>query len=123
VVLDDVTRNRYANGGRRRARSRRAAAGDDDRPRGFEPDRMRRLWSDIDQARDNLGLGAAPAETSTWSVLGLVGMASDTAGALTSGAAETVRGVVGALPDPLRLLGGTVACVRRLPLVGGFFED
>jgi hypothetical protein len=127
VALDDVTRNGSSKSGRRRARSRRATAGDDDRPRGFEPDRMRRLWSDIDQARDNLGLGPTPTEPSTWSVLGLVGsaagLASDAAGGLMSGAAGAMRGVVEALPDPLRLFGATVPCVRRLPLVGGFFGE
>jgi hypothetical protein len=41
---------------RRRPRTRRVA--DDDRPRGFEPGRMRTLWRDIDQARDSLGLGS-----------------------------------------------------------------
>jgi hypothetical protein len=127
LARDDVTQNGSLHGGRRRARRRRAAGGDDDRPRGFEPDRMRRLWSDIDQARDNLGLGSAPADASTWSVLGLVGsaagLASDAAGRLTSGAVGAVRGVVGVFPDPLRLLGATASCVRRLPLVGGFFGE
>ncbi len=86
---------------------------------------MRRLWDDIDQARDNLGLGPTEATTPTWSVLGLVGaaagLANDAAEALTSGAAGAVRGIVAAIPDPLRAIGSVVPCVRRLPLVGGLF--
>lgn len=125
MALDDVTRNGTTRG-RRRKRSRRAASVEDDRPRGFAPDRMRRLWSDIDQARDNLGLGPVPPSASTWSVLGIVGsaagIASDAAGALTASATNVVCGVAGALPDPMRQLGSALPCVRRLPLVGGLFE-
>jgi hypothetical protein len=127
VASHDKTRNGSANGRRRRGRGARGGAGEDDRPRGFEPDRMRRLWDDIDQARDNLGLGPTPTATQDWSVLGLVGaaagLASDAAGALTSGAVDAVRGVVGFLPDPFGIRGNVASCARRIPIVGTLFED
>ena len=88
---------------------------------------MRRLWNDIDQARDNLGLGPTPTNGATWSVFGLVGdaagLASDAAGALTSGAVDALRGALGTLPDPLRLLRSAIPCARRLPIVGGLFSE
>jgi len=88
---------------------------------------MRRLWDDIDQARDNLGLGPNAREPETWSVFGLVGaaagFATDAAGALTSGAADAVRGVVGVLPDPFGIRGSVVSCARKIPIVGTLFED
>jgi len=87
---------------------------------------MRRLWSDIDQARDNLGLGPTPP-AEAWSMLGFVGaaagLARDAAGAVTGGATGAVRGVLRALPDPFGALGGAASCVRRLPIVGSLFED
>jgi len=88
---------------------------------------MRRLWDDIDQARDNLGLGPTPAEPQGWSVFELIGaaagLASDAAGVLTNGAAEAVRGVVGVLPDPFGIRGSVVSCARKIPIVGTFFDD
>jgi hypothetical protein len=101
---------------------------DDERPRGFEPDRMRRLWSDIDHARDNLGLGpeVAAADASSSGVAGVVGyavgLAADAAGAVANGMAGLVRGVASALPDPRRLVGAALPCVRRLPIVGTLFD-
>ncbi len=116
---DDVNRNGTSNGARRRARSRRAVSGEDDRPRGFEPDRMRRLWSDIDSARDNLGLGPEAAESAApWSVAGVVGYV----GELAIEAVDTVIGWTRVLPDPRRVIGAALPCVRRVPIVGGFFE-
>lgn len=90
---------------------------------------MRRVWHDIDQARDKLGLRAEPAsDPESWSVGGCVGhvvaLASDVGawvGALplpwasaTRGpdgrsAPETVRSAIAALP----VLGSLVA-----PLLG-----
>lgn len=113
---DDTIRNGTANGAPRRPRARRSRA-DDERPRGFQPDRMQRLWSDIDSARDNLGLGPATAESSSWSVGGAVGYAAD----LAAGAGAWVLGWTRVLPDPLRIIGAAVPCVRKLPVVGGFF--
>ena len=88
---------------------------------------MRRLWSDIDQARDSLGLGSSPANGASWSMLGVMGdaaaLATDAAGALTAGAVDALRGALGTLPDPLRLVGSAVPCVRRLPIVGGLFSE
>ncbi len=87
---------------------------------------MRRLWNDIDTARDNLGLGPeTPPPTSTWSIGGLVSYATDVA----TGAAETVaggigtviRGVAGALPDPRRVVVAVAPCVRRVPIIGALF--
>ena len=113
---------------------------DDDRPRGFEPDRMRRLWSDIDRSRDNLGLGTQPiASSSPWSVGAVVGYAAG----LATDAVDSVLGWTRVLAAPMRVLaapsrmltlptrvltaptraiGEAVPCVRRLPIVGGLFE-
>ncbi|HEY2387049.1 MAG TPA: hypothetical protein VGK30_08820 [Candidatus Binatia bacterium] len=127
MASHEKSRNGSANGRRRRGRGGRGTPVDDDRPRGFEPDRMRRLWDDIDQARDNLGLGPTPPGSQAWSVFGIVGaaagLASDAAGALTSGAAEAVRGMVGVLPDPFGIRGSVVSCARKIPIVGTFFDD
>lgn len=80
---------------------------------------MRRLWSDIDNARDNLGVGPeAAASAASWSVAGIVGYA----GELAIDAADTVVGWVRVLPDPRRVIGAALPCVRRVPIVGGFFE-
>lgn len=118
--IDDVTtRNGAAHAGRRRPRPRRGTTGEDDRPRGFEPDRMRRLWSDIDHARDNLGLGPETAAPATeWSVGGALGYAATLATDVVGAVVELAR----ALPDPRRAIGDALPCVRRLPLVGGLFE-
>ncbi len=116
--IDDVTHTGATNGARRRARSRRGGAPDDERPRGFEPDRMRRLWSDIDHARDHLGLGPDAAAASTpWSVAGIVDYATD----VVSGAVGSVLGLARVLPDPRRVVGDALPCVRRLPIIGAFF--
>jgi hypothetical protein len=130
---DDVHHGNGASNGAPRRRPRRAA--DDDRPRGFEPDRMRRLWSDIDSARDNLGLGpeAIVAAAPGWTVAGVVGRAAtlafETAGAVATGTADLVRACARLLPDPRavisaprRSIGAAVPCVRRLPLVGALFD-
>ena len=115
--IDDTTRNGTANGAPRRPRARRNGA-DDERSRGFHPDRMERLWSDIDSARDNLGLGpAAAVESSSWSVGGAVGYAADVA----ASASAWMLGWTRVLPDPLRIIGAAVPCVRKLPVVGAFF--
>ena len=112
---DDTTRNGTANGAPRRPRARRNGA-DDDRPRGFHPDRMQRLWSDIDSARNRLGPGVA-VESSSWSVAGAVGYAAD----LAASAGAWVLGWTRVLPDPLRIIGTAVPCVRKLPVVGALF--
>ena len=88
---------------------------------------MRRLWSDIDNARDNLGLGPeAAASSSAWSVDGVVeyavALASDTADAVASVITKTVRGVGSLVPDPRRMIASAAPCVRRLPIVGALFD-
>ena len=88
---------------------------------------MRRLWSDIDRSRDNLGIGPETlAPSVAWSVSGLLGYATarafDGAGAIAGGAAGVARACADAMPDRFRLIGAAVPCVRRLPLVGGFFD-
>jgi hypothetical protein len=80
------------NGGR--VRRRRVRPADDERPRGFKPQRMRQLWDDIDDARDKLGLGAAAtAAPSTWSVSALVGRALEMTAGATNHALEVTAGV------------------------------
>ncbi len=76
-VADGEERGGSKSGARRR-RTRPRAVPDDDRPRGYQPQRMRRLWSDIDHARDKLGLGrdADPAGSS-WGIEALIGCASE----------------------------------------------
>ena len=112
---DDI-RNGTTNGTPRRPRARRN--GDEERPRGFHPDRMQRLWSDIDSARDNLGLGrAAAVESPAWSLGGALVYASE----LVTGAGAWVLGWTRVLPDPLRIVGTALPCVRKLPLVGALF--
>ncbi len=117
--IDDVTGNGSANGHRRRARARRGGSGEDDRPRGFEPDRMRRLWGDIDHARDNLGLGpAADVAAAPWNIAGTFGYAA----ALATDALGVVVGWASRLPDSRRVVADAVPCVRRVPIIGAFFE-
>lgn len=87
---------------------------------------MRRLWSDIDHARDNLGLGPeGAAPVAEWSIGGLVGYAADlasgAAGVVVSQISGAVRGVAKVVPDPRRALGVAASCARRLPIVGGLF--
>jgi hypothetical protein len=104
--------------------------GEDDRPRGFEPDRMRRLWNDIDRSRDNLGLGPeAAAQPPSWTVGGVVSYAAELAtGAVstvvdwTLAPARVLTAPARLLTAPTRVLGELVPCVRRLPIVGGLFE-
>jgi hypothetical protein len=114
--IDDDIRNGTANGAPRRPRTRRNGS-DDERPRGFHPDRMQRLWSDIDSARDNLGLGGAEVGSASWSLGGALGYAAE----LVTGAGAWVFGWTRVLPDPLRIVGGALPCVRKLPLVGSLF--
>jgi hypothetical protein len=121
-VDDRPTRGRHAPK-RRRGESR----AEDERPRGYEPTRMRKVWADIDQARDKLGLGqrVAGAEPS-WSVEGLLGWAA--------GMVEEASARLGSAPDWVRaaladghaqpasmcatVARGCVGLMRRVPLVG-----
>ena len=100
---------------------------------------MRRLWSDIDRSRDDLGLGTQPIASSPWSVGAVVGYAAG----LATDAVDSVLGWTRVLAAPMRVLaapsrtltlptrvltaptralGEAVPCVRRLPIVGGLFE-
>jgi len=129
--IDEFTRSGQTNGAPRRPRSRRATPREDDRPRGFEPDRMQRLWSDIDRSRDNLGLGPEPvASPSSWSIGAVVRGAAELAtkavatvvDALTA-PARLLTAPVRLLTVPTRMIGDAVPCVRRLPIIGGIFEQ
>jgi len=76
-------------------RGSRRGPRDDDRPHGFQPQRMRQIWEEIDRARDELGLGPGPGSEPPpseppWTLTGLV----DRAGAL----AASVLGWIGAGP-------------------------
>jgi hypothetical protein len=134
---DEFTRTGQSNGARRRPRSRRATTREDDRPRGFEPDRMQRLWSDIDRSRDNLGLGPEAAAPSSWSVGGLMRYATElateaigtvvdtltTPARLVATPGRVLTAPTRLLTAPTRAIGDAVPCMRRLPIVGGFFAQ
>lgn len=86
---------------------------------------MRRLWQDIDQSRDKLGLGrgestnGTPWTWDTWLAWasGVVGDAGTQAGALP----EHIRSVLAQLPGAgaCRAVGeGAFTIARKLPVVG-----
>ncbi len=92
---------------------------------------MQRLWSDIDRSRDNLGLGPEPvASPSSWSIGAVVRGAAELAtkavatvvDALTA-PARLLTAPVRLLTVPTRMIGDAVPCVRRLPIIGGIFEQ
>ena len=103
------------NGGSTRKRGRTRTPTDDDQPRGFQPTRMRRLWSDIDEARDRLGLGAAEGEpVPSWDVATLIARALEVTRDATGWMTELTRGFSVSLPTPC----GVTRWLARVPVVG-----
>lgn len=115
-LANDGVRDGGGGSARPRKRRRVRTVQDDDRPRGFQPQRMRRLWNDIDRARDELGLGRAEPTPSAqpWSCAALLhcvtGLPASAIGFLwdlpRTGPA-TVHTVLGAAP-----------WLRHAPIVG-----
>ena len=113
-------------GTRRHRRTRSRGMPDDDRPRGFQPQRMRHVWREVDAARDKLGLGdaaaALPAACS-------VAVFARYAGELTAGVGDVVADIaargarqidamVGALPAVLHAAFDLVPWLRAVPILG-----
>jgi hypothetical protein len=101
-----------AGGGRRKSR-KPTGTEQDDRPRGYETQRMRQLWRDIDESKHKAGLGAAseaPAP-SAWDLVGIVERATALAG-------EAVVWISSTAPAACALLAGGSALLRDVPVLG-----
>ncbi len=85
----------------------------DDRPRGFETQRMRQLWRDIDESKHKAGLGGRPdsAPSAGWDVTGVVERATALAG-------DLFTWVSSALPAACSLVESGAALLRDVPLLG-----
>jgi hypothetical protein len=109
---------RDGGGGSARPRKRRRARAvqDDDRPRGFQPQRMRRLWTDIDQARDKLGLGRAEpsAPMQPWGLAALYHCVT----ALPASAIGFLWDLPRTGPATVRTVLGVAPWLRQIPIVG-----
>jgi len=86
---------------------------------------MRRLWQDIDQARDKLGLGSdktANGASWTWDDwLGWASSAVGDAGAQVAAVPQQIQSVLAQLPGAgtCRMVGeGAFTLARKLPVVG-----
>ena len=109
-------------------RRRRGARREDDRPRGHHPQRMQRVWRDIDTARAKLGMGnGRPAPAAAWSPAELARHAAEVVGAAGSWVGERAPArVLAAVPGmlvagarlPCAVIEGATARLRTLPLVG-----
>jgi hypothetical protein len=130
---DDVS----GRNGARRARAttkRRRKGGDDERPRGYHPQRMHQLWRDIDDARGKLGYDPSADTTSSgYALVALIGRSAalveylpapstvwTSAWRLVTAPFGMVASVAEkAVAVPVAVLGGAAAWLGRLPLVGG----
>jgi hypothetical protein len=74
---------------------------------------MRRLWSDIDRARDRLGLHAAAAPPPAYGLMGMLGCLADAVAGVASFVA-TLPGLAGASA----IADEVVTCLERVPVVG-----
>ena len=109
-VVDGEERGGSRSGARRR-RTRPRSVSEDDRPRGYQPQRMQRLWNDIDHARDKLGLGRdADAAGAGWGMAGLLGCAGEIVMSVQGMLSVVAWGVTGMVTSAL-VNGG----VRRNP--------
>jgi hypothetical protein len=99
---------RGKRGGRKPPRSE-----PDDRPRGYEAQRMHQLWRDIDHAKHKAGLGAASEQspTSSWCLADLIGRATALAG-------DAAAWVTASAPAACTLVASGAAILRDVPLVG-----
>jgi hypothetical protein len=103
-------------GGKRNGR-KRTPVEPDDRPRGYEAQRMRRLWRDIDDAKDKAGIGRAAAESEApgWGL----GAMLEHATALATDAAAWVAATA---PGACDLVTSGMELLRAVPLVGRLVE-
>jgi hypothetical protein len=115
-LAGDGERDEFRGGAQPPKRRRVRVPPDDDRPRGFQPQRMRRLWNDIDQARDKLGLGrTSPASSAPpWSLAALLRCAAE----LPTSATGFIWDLACAVPATVHTVLGVVPWLRQAPIVG-----
>jgi hypothetical protein len=89
----------------------------DDRPRGYEAQRMRQLWRDIEQAKHKAGLGPEPtaAPPPWWDLGAVLALASALAG-------EAAAWVSATAPTACSLVATGAAVLRQVPVVGRLAE-
>ena len=115
-LAGDGERDEFSGGARAPKRRRVRVPQDDDRPRGFQPQRMRRLWTDIDHARDKLGLGRALQAPSAqpWSLAALLRCAAE----LPASATELIWDLARTVPATVHTVLGVAPWLRQTPIVG-----
>ncbi len=103
-----------AGGGKRGGR-KPTRVDSDDRPRGYEVTRMRKLWDDIDHAKRKAGLTPSPAPAATpgatWDVAAMLARATALAG-------DVAAWVSANAPTASAALASGAEVLRRVPLVG-----
>ena len=101
-----------AGGGRRKGR-KPTRAEQDDRPRGYESQRMRQLWRDIDESKHKAGIGARaePPPAPGWDLTGVVECATALAGDVVAWVSSTV-------PSACAVIAGAAALLRDVPVLG-----
>lgn len=100
-------------GGGKRTRRKPTRVEADDRPRGYEAQRMRDLWRDIDQAKRKAGLARTPEPPPEpgWDLAGVLERATVLAN-------EAVAWVASSAPIALALVATGADLLRSIPLVG-----
>lgn len=101
-----------AGGGKRGGR-KPANVESDDRPRGYEATRMRRLWQDIDDAKHKAGLGppALPQAAPAFDMAAVMALAAAIVG-------EATLWMTANAPVAWALLTSGAELLRGLPIVG-----
>jgi hypothetical protein len=103
-----------AGGGKRGGR-KPTRVESDDRPRGFEAKRMRKLWDDIDHAKRKAGLTPSPAPAATaaatWDVTAMLTRASALVG-------DVAAWVSANAPTACAALASGAEALRAVPVVG-----
>lgn len=82
---------------------------------------MRRLWRDIDDARDQLGLDETRAPRAPWSITALIGCASDLTASVSGvvgGLATVPREIVRAAPTVVSATLDVAPWLRQVPVLG-----
>jgi hypothetical protein len=107
-----------AGGGGKRGGRKPTRVESDDRPRGYEATRMRRLWHDIDHAKRKAGLGPAPAPPAapSWDVTAMLERAVVLAGEVAAWMAANAPAACAAA------LANASALLRNVPVVGHLIE-